>query len=48
MQRFVGVKITIDPLTQEVKERSTECVANDRFEAARKMNVPIKTVCLDA
>lgn len=46
MQNFVGYKIEIDPNTGKVEKKWTECVANDRQEAARRMKVELKTVCL--
>ena len=46
MQNFVGYKTEINPKTGNVERKWTECVANSRQEAARRMNVPLKTVCL--
>lgn len=46
MQTFVGYKLEIDSKTGREEKKWKETVANDRFDAARKMEVPVKTVTL--
>lgn len=46
MQNFVGYKMEFNENTGKLEKKWTECVANDRVEAARKMRVELKTVCL--
>lgn len=46
MQNFVGYKHESNPNTGKLEKKWTECVANNRQEAARKMKVELKTVCL--
>ena len=47
MQNFVGYKTEVNEATGKLeKKKWTECVANDRVDAARKMKVELKTVCL--
>lgn len=46
MQNFVGYKVETDTKTGREKKTWTECVANNRMDAARKMKVPIQNVCL--
>ena len=46
MQNFVGYKTEVNETTGQLEKKWTECVANDRVDAARKMKVELKTVCL--
>ena len=46
MQNFVGYKTEVNEATGKLEKTWTECVANDRVDAARKMKVELKTVCL--
>ena len=46
MQNFVGYKMEFNKATRKLEKKWTECVANDRVDAARKMQVELKTVCL--
>ena len=46
MQNFVGWKMVKNETTGNLEKKWTECVANDREEAAKRMKVVLKTVCL--
>ena len=46
MQNFVGYCMEINPKTRKLEKKWKECVANDRLDAARRMGVSLKTVCL--
>lgn len=46
MQNFVGWKMGKNEKTGKLEKKWTECVANDRKEAAKRMKVNLKTVCL--
>ena len=46
MQNFVGYCMEINPKTGKLEKKWKECVANDRRDAARRMGVSLKTVCL--
>ena len=46
MQNFVGYRLEVNENTGKVEKRWTECVANNREEAAVRMKVALKTVCL--
>ena len=46
MQNFVGYKLEVNENTGKIEKKWTECVANDREEAAKRMKVALKTVCL--
>ena len=46
MQNFVGYCMEINPKTRKLEKKWKECVANDRLDAARRMGVSLKMVCL--
>ena len=46
MQNFVGYKVKFNVTTGKLEKKWTECVADSRIDAARKMKVELKTVCL--
>ena len=46
MQNFVGYKLEVNENTGKIEKKWTECVANDREEAAKRMTVALETVCL--
>ena len=46
MQNCVGYKMEVNEATGKLEKKWTECVANDRGDAASKVKVELKTVCL--